>query len=140
MCSCASQLVHDRPCCADTPCPCVSPCSLPAAAARLVCHLLRLASLAPAPLSLQQLQAQQQQPQKQQQPDSGSWSLEPVLFITTPGADPSTELAALAEGQVRCCMGCDITQALLLVMPSICPATTSMLHMHVTAGWQGAAA
>eukprot|EP00882_Tetradesmus_deserticola_P014540 GHRQ01015465.1.p2 GENE.GHRQ01015465.1~~GHRQ01015465.1.p2 ORF type:complete len:139 (+),score=61.89 GHRQ01015465.1:272-688(+) len=31
---------------------------------------------------------------------SGSSSREPVLFITTPGADPSQELAAFAEGQV----------------------------------------
>jgi hypothetical protein len=69
-------------------------CSLSAAAGKLVCQLLHLPALTPAPLSMRQLM--------ESQDGNNSSSREPVLFITTPGADPSQELAAYAEGQVRC--------------------------------------
>jgi hypothetical protein len=70
--------------------------SLSAAAGKLVCQLLHLPALTPAPLSMRQLM------ETQDGNSSSSSSREPVLFITTPGADPSQELAAYAEGQVRC--------------------------------------
>lgn len=66
--------------------------SLPAATSKLVCQLLHLPALTPPPLSMRQLL-------EAQDSSSSSSSREAVLFITTPGADPSQELAAFAEGQ-----------------------------------------
>jgi dynein heavy chain 2 len=69
-------------------------CSFPDAAAKLVCQLLQLPTLRPAPISMRQLV------QGQEGSSSSSGSCEPVLFVTTAGADPSQELAAFAEAEI----------------------------------------
>eukprot|EP00879_Flechtneria_rotunda_P033494 GHRR01037104.1.p1 GENE.GHRR01037104.1~~GHRR01037104.1.p1 ORF type:complete len:375 (+),score=155.42 GHRR01037104.1:59-1183(+) len=78
------------------------PDCLPAATSRLMCQLLHLSSLVPAPLSMKQLMEFQDSGANTAGGDNGSShsSREAVLFITTPGADPSQELAAFAETQV----------------------------------------
>jgi hypothetical protein len=84
--------------------------SLSAADGKLVCQLLHLPALTPAPLSMRQLL--ETQDGSSSSSNSSSSSREPVLFITTPGADPSQELAAFAEGQV-CVRVCDCLTAAL---------------------------
>lgn len=59
-----------------------------AAASTIVCRQLTLPSLAPSPLSLRQLLATDLAPGQ------------PLLLIVTPGADPSVEVADLAEATV----------------------------------------
>lgn len=84
-------------------------CSLPAATAKLMCQLLHLPSLSPSPLSMRQLLEATDSNSSSSRAGAGC---EPVLFITTPGADPSQELATFAESQVIgnllldvCCVG-----------------------------------
>lgn len=64
---------------------------------RLVCQLLQLPSLHPAPVGMRQLL------QEQASSSSASTSAsacEPVLFVSTAGADPSQELAAFADAEI----------------------------------------
>ncbi|KAF6261448.1 ATP-binding dynein motor region D5-domain-containing protein [Scenedesmus sp. NREL 46B-D3] len=98
---------------------------LSAAAGKLVCQLLRLPALTPAPLSMRQLLDTQ---------DSSS-SREPVLFITTPGADPSQELAAFAESQVgrdrlhEVAMGQGQSEVALQLLRGMCQ------NLHLVVAW-----
>jgi dynein heavy chain 2 len=59
-----------------------------AAASTIVCRQLTLPGLAPSPLSLRQLLTAELAPGQ------------PLLLIVTPGADPSVEVADLAEATV----------------------------------------
>lgn len=70
-------------------------CSFPAVAAKLVRQVLQLPSLHPAPVSMRHLVHE-----SDNSSNSSTGSCEPVLFVTTAGADPSQELAAFAEAQI----------------------------------------
>lgn len=72
-------------------------CSFPAVAARLVCQLLQLPSLHPAPVGMRQLLQEQA---SNSGASTGASACEPVLFVTTAGADPSQELAAFADAEI----------------------------------------
>eukprot|EP00878_Enallax_costatus_P013542 GHUV01014158.1.p1 GENE.GHUV01014158.1~~GHUV01014158.1.p1 ORF type:complete len:511 (+),score=158.79 GHUV01014158.1:164-1696(+) len=66
-----------------------------------MCQLLHLPNLSPPPLSMRQLlQKTSESMDSNHESSAGAASVEPVLFVTTPGADPSQELAAFAETQV----------------------------------------
>lgn len=98
-------LIHKFSACADillhVPAMLPSCClSFPSVAAQLVVQLLHLPSLHPSPVSMRQLLSQQQQQQQQQASATTSNTCQPVLFVTTAGADPSQELAAFAEAEV----------------------------------------
>jgi hypothetical protein len=73
---------------------CLLLCSLPSATSMVMCQLLHLPSITPPPLSMRQLLGQQDAT------SSATRGPDPVLFIITPGADPTQELAAFAEAQV----------------------------------------
>jgi len=67
-------------------------------AAKLVGQLLQLPTMHPPALSMRQLIQQQQQ--QQRGGSSAPKAVQPMLFVTTAGADPSQELVAIAEAEV----------------------------------------
>lgn len=77
-------------------------CSFTAAASKLVCQTLQLPSLRPDPVSMRQLvhEHEQQTGPSTSSSSSSAGPVEPVLFVTTAGADPTQELASFAEAEV----------------------------------------